>query len=44
MGEDHPNEERLFFRDLWEDETQRDAVLDCLEAYSEVSKGRLPGL
>jgi hypothetical protein len=43
IGEDNPNEERLF-RDLWEDETQRDAVLDCLEADSEVSKGRLPGL
>ena len=31
IGEDNPNEERLF-RDLWEDKTQRDVVLDCLKA------------
>jgi hypothetical protein len=31
IGEDNPNEERLF-RDLWEDETRRDVVLDCLKA------------
>ena len=30
IGKDNPNEERLF-RDLWEDETQRDVVFDCLK-------------
>jgi hypothetical protein len=29
IGEDNPEEERLF-RDLWEDETQRDVVRDAL--------------
>jgi hypothetical protein len=43
IGEDNPNEERLF-RDLWEDETQRDVVLDCLKADCEVRKGRPLGL
>ena len=27
IGEDHPEEEQLF-RDLWEDETQRDVVIE----------------
>ena len=31
IDEDNPKEERLF-RDLWEDKTQRDVVLDCLKA------------
>jgi hypothetical protein len=33
IGEDDPEEEQLF-RDLWEDETQREMVIDCLKAYS----------
>jgi C4-type Zn-finger protein len=43
IGENNTNEERLF-RDLWEDETQRDTVLDCLTADCEVKKGRPSGL
>ena len=31
IDENNSNEERLF-RDLWEDETQRGVVLDCLKA------------
>jgi hypothetical protein len=31
IGEDDPEEERLV-RELWEDETQREVVLDCLQA------------
>jgi hypothetical protein len=33
IGEDDPEEEDIF-RDLWEDETQREIVIDCLKAYS----------
>jgi hypothetical protein len=43
IGEDHPEEE-LLFRDLWEDETQRDVVLESLKADCEVRTGRPPGL
>ena len=39
IGEDDPDEE-LLFRDLWEDETQRDLVLDSLKADCEVRTGR----
>jgi hypothetical protein len=39
IGEDDPDEEQLF-RDLWEDETQRDVVIDCLQADCEVRTGR----
>jgi hypothetical protein len=43
IGEDDPDEE-LLFRDLWEDETQREVVLDSLQADCEVKTGRPPGL
>ena len=36
---DDPEEERTF-RDLWEDETQREVVIDCLKADCEVRTGR----
>ena len=38
-GEDDPDEEQLF-RELWEDETQREVVIDCLQADCEVRVGR----
>jgi hypothetical protein len=41
--EDDPSEERLF-RDLWEEETQREVVIDCLLADCEVRTGRPPSL
>jgi hypothetical protein len=43
IGEDYPEEE-LLFRDLWEDETQRDVVIESLQADCEVRTGRTPGL
>jgi hypothetical protein len=36
---DNPEEERLF-RDLWEDETQREVVIESLKADCEVRTGR----
>jgi hypothetical protein len=42
IGEDYPEEE-LLFRDLWEDETQRDVVIESLKADCEVRTGRPPG-
>ena len=33
IGEDNPDEEQLF-RDLWDDETQREVVIESLKAYS----------
>jgi hypothetical protein len=42
-GEDDPDEEQLF-RNLWEDETQREVVLESLKADCEVRVGRPPGL
>jgi hypothetical protein len=33
IGEDIPEEEQLF-RDLWDDETQREVVIESLKAYS----------
>jgi hypothetical protein len=39
IGEDDPEEERLF-RDLWEDETQREVVIESLKADCEVRTGR----
>jgi hypothetical protein len=39
IGEDNPDEEQLF-RDLWDDETQREVVINCLKADSEVRTGR----
>jgi hypothetical protein len=41
-GEDDPDEEQLF-RDLWEDETQREAVIESLKADCEVRTGRPAG-
>jgi hypothetical protein len=43
IGEDHPEEEQLF-RDLWEDETQREVVIESLKADCEVRAGRPAGL
>ncbi len=43
IGEDDPDEEQLF-RDLWEDETQRDVVIESLKADCEVREGRPAGL
>jgi hypothetical protein len=43
IGEDHPEEE-LLFRDLWEDETQREVVIESLKADCEVRTGRPPSL
>jgi hypothetical protein len=42
MGEDDPEEERIF-RDLWEDETQREVVVESLKADCEVRAGSPPG-
>ena len=39
IGEDHPEEEQLF-RDLWEDDTQREVVIESLKADCEVRAGR----
>jgi hypothetical protein len=33
-----------YFRDLWEDETQREVVIESLQADCEVRTGRPPGL
>jgi hypothetical protein len=43
IGEDDPDEEQIF-RDLWEDEGQRDMVLESLKADCEVRTGRPQGL
>jgi hypothetical protein len=43
IGEDHPEEE-LLFRGLWEDETQREVVVESLQADCEVRTGRPAGL
>jgi hypothetical protein len=40
---DDPEEEQIF-RDLWEDETQREVVIESLKADCEVRRGRPPGL
>jgi hypothetical protein len=42
IGEAHPEEE-LLFRDLWEDETQREVMIDSLKADCEVRAGRSLG-
>jgi hypothetical protein len=39
IGEEDPDEEQLF-RDLWEDEGERETVLDALKADCEVRPGR----
>ena len=38
IGEDHPEE--LLFRDHFEDETQREVVIESLKAEVEISTGR----
>jgi len=38
-----PDEEQIF-RDLWEDETQREVVIESLKADCEVRRGRTAGL
>jgi hypothetical protein len=46
LGEDRreqPEEEQIF-RDLWEDGTQREVVIESLKADCEVRTGRPPGL
>jgi hypothetical protein len=43
IGVDDPDEE-LLFRDLFEDETQRDVVIEGLQADCEVRTGRPLGL
>src|SRR5918993_3430802 len=43
IGEDNPEEEQLF-RDLWDDETQREVVIESLQADCEVRAGRPAGL
>jgi hypothetical protein len=40
---DDPEEEQIF-RDLWEDETQREVVMESLKADCEVRRGGLKGL
>ncbi len=41
MGEDDPDEEQIF-RSLWDDETQREVVIESLKADCEVRAGRPP--
>ena len=43
IGEDEPDAEQIF-RDLWEDETQREVVLESLKADCEVRWERPHGL
>ena len=42
IGEDDPDEEQLF-RDLWDDEIQREVEIESLKADCEVRAGRPPG-
>ena len=42
IGEDDPDEE-LLFRNLWDDETQREVVIESLQADCEVRTGRPSG-
>jgi hypothetical protein len=42
IGEEDPDEEQLF-RNLWEDEGERETVLDALQADCDVRPGRPPG-
>jgi hypothetical protein len=43
IGEDNPEEEQLFL-DLWDEETQRDVVIESLKADCEVRTRRPQGL
>jgi hypothetical protein len=40
IGEEDPDEEQLF-RDLWEDEGERETILTILQAACEILPGRL---
>jgi hypothetical protein len=40
----HDSDKEQSFRDLWEDETQREVVIESLKADCEVRTGRPPGL
>ena len=40
-GEDDPDEEQIF-RDLWDDATEREVVIEVLKADCEVRRGRSP--
>ncbi len=42
IGEDDPDEKQLF-RDLWDDETQREIVIESLKADCDLRVGRPPG-
>jgi hypothetical protein len=44
IREDNPDEEQIFRDLLWEDETQREVVIESLKADCEVRTGRPPGL
>jgi hypothetical protein len=44
LASPEPVYEEQLFRELWEDETQRDVVIDSLKADCEVRAGRPPGL
>jgi hypothetical protein len=41
MGEDHPDEEQVF-RDLWEDETQREVVIEASRPTARSGRAGLP--
>jgi hypothetical protein len=43
IGEDYPEEE-LLFRDLWDDKTQREVVIESFKADCEVRTGKPAGL
>ena len=39
IGEDYPDDEAIF-RDLWEDESEKEALLEILKAECDVRSGR----
>jgi hypothetical protein len=41
IGEDYPEDEAMF-RDLWEDDAEKDTMLEILKAECEVRPGRPP--
>ena len=41
IGEDYPEDEAMF-RDLWQDDAEKEAVLEILKAECEVRPGRPP--
>jgi hypothetical protein len=42
IGEDNPDEEEIFRDLLWDDETQREIVVESLKADCEQGRGRPP--